>query len=228
MTDLYAIENYLACEPVVRRFFLDFVKLKKVDFDLDRILPQFDRQLKAFYRAVLPVMAWVVVVRRTGRRPVLTDVNLGDFLTWSESGVARRKGARILRSLGRVTKIEPRHGEWKQVRQTCRELRRLEPKRYVRGKFEAWFLLGFTRQLLEELSAMARESGGSISVSAQLSDSNFVQLLVRAVPIPQPLASFLEFHFKHGGDTAAIGTQPGARSRVWGRVRSWFRRGTRG
>ncbi|HWY59460.1 MAG TPA: DUF4435 domain-containing protein [Terriglobales bacterium] len=220
ITDFYAVENYLVCKEVVRRFFLDFVKMKKVEFDLELALPEFESQLNAFHRAILPVMAWVVTMRRTGRHPILNDVNPGEFLVFLNSRVTRRNSVRIIPYLERVTKVECRPGEWRQVRQTCRELRRLEPKRYVRGKFDAWFLLGFIRKTEESLSAMARESGGAISVGVQLTDSNFIQLLVRASPVSPALSAFLEFHLRHEAATqSSVGTRG-----IWGRVRSWFRR----
>jgi len=222
VTDFYAIENYVVCKEAVRRFFLDFVKIRRVEFDLEPVFQQLDSQLEAFHRALLPVMAWVVVVRRSGRRPILADVNLGGFLRFSDSGVARRGHVPILRYLGRVTQVELRAGEWRQVRRTCRELGRLESKRYIRGKFEAWFLLGFIRQLLAKLAALAIESGGSIAVNAQLSDSNFVQLLVRAVPTPQALASFLEFHLKPPEATPRPGVTRA--NGILGRMRRWMRR----
>jgi hypothetical protein len=220
VTDFYAVENYLVCKEVVRRFFLDFVKVRKVEFDLEILLPEFDLQLKAFHRAILPLMAWVVTMRRTGRHPVLNDISPGDFLAFRDSRVARRGRVRILRHLERVAQVNFHPGEWRQVRQTFRELHRLQPKRYVRGKFEAWFLLGFIRKTEESLRVMAQESGGAVSVSVQLTDSNFIQLLVRALPIPHTLSSFLEFHLKHEVAPQNSRRTGGIRERV----RSWFRR----
>ena len=217
VTEFYAIENYLVCKEVVRRFFVDFVKMRKIDLDLELVLPEFEGLLKQFHRAILPIMAWVVTMRRMGRRPILTDVNPGEFLKLIESRVERRGCVRILGYLERVTKIEPRPGEWKQVRQTCRELRRLESKRYVRGKFEAWFLLQFIRKMEETLSAMARESGGAISVNVNLTDSNFIQVLVHALPTPQSLSSFLEFHLRPDRGV------PLKKEAIWKRILSWFR-----
>ncbi len=89
-------------------------------------------------------------------------------------------------------------------------------KRYVRGKFEAWFLLGFIRRTHENLSRMAKEAGGSISVAVQLSDSNLIQLLVRALPAPASLSSFLDFHLRQEARPTDIKTG------IWGRIWSWF------
>lgn len=124
---------------------------------------------------------------------------------------------RLLSYLERVTNLRARPSEWKQVRQVCRELKRMPAKRYVRGKFEAWFILGFVRNIQESLSRMARETGGSISVNVQLADSNFVQLLVRALPAPTSLSSFLDFHFKQDSVPSEIS------SGIWSQIRSWFR-----
>jgi len=95
-----------------------------------------------------------------------------------------------------VSEISLAPGILRQVRRNCGELRRLEAKRYIRGKFEGWFLVQFIKRLVEALSAVARQSGGSISVVVPLEDSNYVQVLASCLSVPNSLATFLAFHIR--------------------------------
>jgi len=51
----------------------------------------------------------------------------------------------------------------------------------------------FIKQLIKALSEVARQSGGSISIIAQLEDSNYIQLLARGLEIPPSLDTFWGF-----------------------------------
>jgi hypothetical protein len=214
VTDCYAVENYFASQKVVERFFMDFVKIRRVDVSFDIALLEFTRQLEEFRRLILPIMGWIVTKRRAGNRPNLNDINPGEFLCFSASRIAKRDGIKALDYLEKVTQAQHRPGEWGQIRRTCRELRRLEPKRYVRGKFDAWFLLGFIRQTLEILGEIVRDAGGSISIGVQLTELNFIPVLIRGVPTPPSLESFLEFHFAPDADLPARSTLTGILNRI--------------
>jgi hypothetical protein len=223
VTDVYSIENYLVRKEVVNRYLLDFVKLKKIEIDFDPMLAQFDNQLKTFYKAMLPIMGWIIASRRAGKRPVLGSININELLALSDLGVMRRKQSRRFQYLTKVTGVISLPQSWRQIRRTCRELQRLSPKRYVRGKFEAWFLLEFLKRLMTELSLLARDSGGSISVSAQVYEANFTQLLVRGLPVPQSLEAFLNFHLKSPKPDITEGRTAGTKW-GWAKVLDWLRK----
>jgi len=139
------------------------------------------------------------VMRRAGQRVVLTDINVGQFCGLSDQGTGRRC-RKHLSYLNRVSQTPERQNIWRDVRKTYRELQRLEAKRYIRGKFEAWWFVKFVNKLIEQLAEVAREENGSVSVSVALNENNYVQLLALAVPTPAPLASFLEFHLQGAAD----------------------------
>lgn len=213
VTDVYSIENYLVCKEVVTRYLHDFVKLKRVEFDFAPVLSQFDKQRDKFYGVILPLMAWVVTARRSGQRPNLGNIALANLLLFSDSGFVERKRNR-LDYLCKVTGVQLPPGVWKPIRRTCLELKRLPPKRYVRGKFEAWFMLEMLKTLLAQLDREARQSGGAISVNTSVHDSNFVQLLVPGLPVPTSLASFLDFHLR-SPEEAALESHQTILARAW-------------
>jgi hypothetical protein len=194
VTEYYSIENYMVCREVLSRFFADYVKLRRVEVDLDVVLGEFDQQLARFHRMIIPIMAWVVLMRRAGNKVMLAGVNLSELLAIGDSGVMRRPGSELVPYLLRVTQTPDPGPVWRDVRRTCRELRRLDPKRYVRGKFEAWWFIQFARKIVEDLIKIAGEECGSVSVQAQLHENSYIQLLCRVAPRPASLEAFLRFH----------------------------------
>jgi hypothetical protein len=216
VTEFYSIENYLVCSGLVERFFADFVTVSRIEVDLSRIIAVFDDQLRIFHGLLLSTMAWIVVMRRAGHRVMLNDISLDALCEFNDEGAKRRKGRAVVAYLSRVTQTPSPTGVWRDVRRACRELRRLPPKRYIRGKFEVWWVLKFIRRVAADLSRVAAESGGSVSVHAQLQESSFVQLLAGAVPTPAALNTFLLFHL--GRRSEAPAPRTGVLRRIFRRL----------
>ncbi len=194
VTDTYSIENYVICPEAVRKYFRDFVKVRRVDIDMDLILNQFHRQAIRFHSMVLPIMAWIVVMRRSGNHVNLNNVDLGRLFVIRDGEIARLPRRRTMEYLQRVTQTENVRCDWRSVRATCRELRRFVPKKYVRGKFEAWWFLSFINKVCEDIKRIAAEENGSFSPTVQLQQGAFIQLLGPAAPPPPVLETFLSFH----------------------------------
>jgi hypothetical protein len=202
-TEYYSIENYVVTKQALHRYFKDYVKVRRVDIDLEAALVSFDEGLNAFHRRMLPVMAWIVVAKRSGARIVLNDLNPGEMLAVSGDTTARKSGCRAVAYLCRVCQANPNVAFWKLIRRTLRELQRLPAKSYVRGKFEAWWFVEFGQRMLEGLRRVVQEAGGSVRVSAQLHASTFVQLLAGSVTTPAALDKFLIFHTRRQPQAAA-------------------------
>lgn len=199
VTDSYSIENYLVTREAVSRYFSDYVKIRRVEIALPPMLDEFDRQLAVFHRVAAPVMAWIVVMRRAGNRVVLNDMNMGELCKLYDGGIARRIGCTGHSYLQRVSQTVVASNIWRDVRKTTLELLRLDPKRYVRGKFEGWWFVQFIKKAVQQFAEVAKEGGGTVTISVALNDKNFIQLLAGAVPPPPSLVSCLDFHLKTDG-----------------------------
>jgi len=202
-TEFYSIENYVVSKESLQRYFKDFVKIRRVDIDLDAALVNFDGGLKVFHRRMLPVMAWIVVAKRSGARIVLNDLNPGEMLAVSGDTTARKARCRAIAYLCRVCQANPNVAFWKLIRRTSHELARLPAKSYVRGKFEAWWFVEFGQRALEGISRVVQEAGGSVKVSAQLHPGTFIQILAGGVTTPVALDKFLSFHTRRQPQAAA-------------------------
>jgi len=201
VTDWYSIENYLVEKNVLLRYLGDYVKIRRVEIPLDAIAVEFERQRELFYRITAPVMAWIIVARRAGCRILLSNLDMAHFCIISNDGTSRRRRKGTLVYLHQVTQVTASSNVWRSVRRTQRELRHLKPKRYIRGKFEGWWFVQFINKTIEQLVNVAKESGGSVSVSVSLNMNNYVQLLASSIPTPPSLESFLEFHLHGSGRT---------------------------
>jgi len=201
VTECYSIENYVVSPEAVARYFSDYVKVNRVEFDIEEISRQFGRQLAAFYQLILPIMAWILVMRRRGERVQLQDVKLSELFEISDHEVVRKRKRAALSYLERVTGTQSPPRIWALVRNASRELLRLQPDRYVRGKFVGWLLILSCRKFSEELTTIAREVRGSVSQPVQLNEANFIQLLCSGTTAPAPLETFLRFHLGRGVKT---------------------------
>jgi hypothetical protein len=194
VTDTYSIENYLVSTEVFARLCRDSLQMKRVEFPAERMVAQFERQLAMFQRLAIPLMAWIVAVRRSGQRPVLNDVNMGELFGVSIDCCVCVKSHGRLRYLARVTGVLKAPGGLRQFLQIARELKRIPAKRIVRGKFEAWFFVEFWKSLIAQMRALAKEAGGDVAVSVQLERSNFVHILAGRMVVPECLERFLALH----------------------------------
>lgn len=194
VTDVYSVENYLVSQVAFERLYRDSVKLRRVEFPSHKIADQFQRQLAVFHSLTIPLMAWIVVVRRSGRRPNLSDVNLGELFRFSADCSIHAKSAGRSRYMEHVTGTQGLAVQLRSLLQTARELRRMPAKRTVRGKFEAWFFVEFWKNLVGGLRALAKEVNGDVAVSVQLERSNIVQVLAGRVDAPVSLGRFLTLH----------------------------------
>jgi hypothetical protein len=140
VTECYSVENYIVSRESLSRYFKDFVKVRRVEVDVDAVLAHFDEGLESFHRLMLPVMAWIVLIKRAGGRPVLHDIDPGYLFEVTDKGTFRRPKRSAIAYLLRVTQVGAGGSVWRVLKMTCVELGRLPAKSYVRGKFEAWLV----------------------------------------------------------------------------------------
>jgi hypothetical protein len=198
VTDCYSIENYVVDKQALSRYFKDYVKIRKIEVDVDTVLEQFEADLAYFHKMMLPVMAWIVIMRRNRCRVNLQDIDPGELFRVTDDGSSRKPRRFAIAYLTRVTQATAPSPTWAHLRVTCKELKRLPAKTYVRGKFEAWWFAEFGRRILEGVQRVVTESGGSIKTSMPLHPNTFIQLLAAGIATPDSLDAFLSFHTRRG------------------------------
>jgi uncharacterized protein DUF4435 len=195
ITEVYSIENYIVCSEVLERYYREFIRLSGVTFDFGVVLKKFEEEMARFHVIMGLITAWIIAERRAGQKPNLGNIQLTHLvdLTDDMSVIPARKESRLV-YLRRVTGVVVGVPTWRRVRVERKSLLHIHPKTYVRGKFEAWFLLEFIRKLERNLRELAAEVGGSVQVRTVLHADNFVEILAPRLSIPKRIREFLEIH----------------------------------
>ena len=194
VTDVYSVENYIVSSEVLARIIEEFIEFRDVKFESEALMKQFDLELARFHKLVVPLMAWIVFVRRAGMRPNLANIQLRELFAFSSDCRVRIKPGERHDNLCQTTGIKAPKGTLTRVREVAEELKRLPPKRYVRGKFELWFFVEFLKHLLTHLQNSAVGTGGRVRLRIPLEHSNIVALMSGRISAPPSLDLFLRVH----------------------------------
>lgn len=193
VTEAYSVENYLVTEERIEVFVRDFFRVAGVHFDLSVVRPVFARVRRQFYLDIQPLIAWLLTVRAMALKPNVGNVNLSDFIALDSEFEVTRKRNRVAR-LEAVSGAAPPGEVWRECCRWMRILRALQPKQYVRGKFDVWILLEFLRKLETQLRAVAAEVDGTVTVPTILHARNVVDVLTPRIHLPDDLDRFLRKH----------------------------------
>jgi Protein of unknown function (DUF4435) len=192
VTDVYSIENYFVTEQAVTHVVTALFKVRGVSLSVERILERYRASLDGFHFYLVSVMAVILNARRCGGRPNLGNLAVGHLLAFTDELLIRPRRRRYLyvatnTGIGTVG--------WPEIAAVARELRRLTPKRYVRGKCELWFLITFLKELRKALNADASTNGGEVNWLVPLEMSNVIAALTPIIDIPSALHTFLSRHY---------------------------------
>lgn len=216
VTDCYSVENYVVCPNACLGYLRDYVKMRKVEVQLEPLVAKFETEREKFHKLLMPVMAWIVANRRRGASVILRDVNMDELFCMREATVFRRPLRKAHSYLSKFRSAHVPGVTWKEVRAVCRELKRLESRSYVRGHFEAWWFIKFVTKACENLREIIAEGGGSMAISTQLNENNFIQILGSAVTPSPVLQSFLRFHIQDNAAFVRSGkTYNGFFPKIW-------------
>ena len=193
-TKFYSIENYLVSEEMLLEVWQDILHVEGISPKFERISQRFGTERDKFYRFVAPISAWIVYLRRKGVHPNVDDIRMQQlceidstltFQSFHDSYEAERIFMKVCPMATEA--------DWLACSEVLSEFVGVDPKTYVRGKFELWFFLEFIKKLVTGLSKPA-ENGHSSSIvqKIKLSESNALVVLGPRLPIPEEVKQVLD------------------------------------
>lgn len=195
-TEHYSIENYVVCEQAFERWVGENLRVSTVAFEASVLREHFAKSLAAFWARIRPIMAWVLAHRRAASALNLANINLRELI-WLDNDALpkthRPAGGRIA-YLDRVTGVTTTPAIMAAVKRAMGELTQLSEKCWVRGKFEAWFMVKYCQLVRQTLAAAAAEAGGQVGQPTSMHEENVVELLAPRIAEPGPLSEFLDRH----------------------------------
>jgi hypothetical protein len=195
VTDFYAIENYVGTPDVVSMILEHFVKIPsdhKATYD--RIHSEFQARLEEFHSHVLPLASWVIAARRKGHE--VQYGNLGNGLgacfrvdvTELKSKVACQD---VLEEFRKRCVVGTDTVTAEEITAVKDELIHLNAKKWVRGKFELWFVIQLLNGFWERLVGYPITNVKKAKKTIHLTSDSIFSVLEGKLPRPNNLATFL-------------------------------------
>jgi len=190
VTEYYSIENYLVSDSMFRRIWEDFFNAIQLKVDFDTISTKFQDELAQFYKFALPLSAWIILNRRKGMKPNVNNVKLGELCKFSEDLTLQAQPlTELISHLENVCGINCIDDVKSELSQVINELVNIEPKKYIRGKYELWFFIKFIEKMVLVLQST---TGESIKIRTQIGEANAVEILAPRVQMPKSIEKFLQ------------------------------------
>lgn len=201
-TCCYSFENYMVCERVLRRFWVERLHLPSTDQRLGQTITAFKAMHNCLMRRMRVLMALVLIGRGIEGGPQiklnLNNVNLDKLfkLDFSRSHVGWQPQAmRNFLAASNMTEAGVGAIRLAQVKQICRNyLSTPDAKCYVRGKYELWFFVKFlmakTRELADRKAAVAVGMPRA-RPKESITHTNCIIQLAPLCPCPQDLTKYL-------------------------------------
>jgi Protein of unknown function (DUF4435) len=190
-TECYSIENYLISRDTVKVIWMELMHLPAGDARLGECIAAFDVANTSLSVAMTYVMAWIIWLRRGGHKVVLNDVSMDNIITldaecrctlvagWAEHILAASNTQGVTFAENLTADIVD-------------ELAQIDPKAYVRGKFELWWFIKFLNKVLLPKGKQTRtreQRSGTCSVN--IAAKTAVDVLAPRLLPPSVLVAFL-------------------------------------
>ncbi|MDM8566253.1 DUF4435 domain-containing protein [Candidatus Halobeggiatoa sp. HSG11] len=196
VTDYYSIENYLVNNEILEMFWGDFYKLPSNE-NLNLVLQNFEHSRNIFVKLIRPMMAWAIIQKKKEQKLAiiqnrkvkglnLNNVNLNKvFELELDSDLKPFKKKNGWKAFKKACAFEHQLN-LTDFKQELKKLKSLEQKKYVRGKFELWYMVNFLTSLSNTLP--------SNKLKIQLTNENAIEILSGKIPYPQSLIDFLDYN----------------------------------
>ena len=200
VTDAYSIENSIVKWGTCRRILTEICGFSNVDHnELDEVQNLFEKELENFLKAMIPIMAWILAWRRYQERANLNKIDMKDLFSFSNGQLKTKSDPK-----GHSSSVEYIHAVCGLQYDPSTDVAELESRfsksaarrRFTRGKYVFWFLVGFCRSVWESapgfFSSVKRPPKMNEGL---LSPRNGTTIVGNKSRLPQSLRKFLDETF---------------------------------
>lgn len=188
-TTFYSIENYISNKLILRRLINEILHYHEQE-NINQIIQIFESQYENFFKAIKPIIAWVLIIRSNNLKANLNQIDLAKvFQVDAQLNLVTLK-LNKLKYLEKVTQVQtPSVGI--SVFRNWYEVIDGQPSKKLafRGKFEAWYLLTF----FNKVSAFLRDYYRFNSkVRTNINLANAIEIIGPRTVIPERLDTFIK------------------------------------
>lgn len=155
VTDYYSIENYVVNKEMLLITINDIFRFdyqsQRIDYDV--LSNIFHKSLLYFHDQMTIITIWSIYAIKNGFSPHINNINLSKIFVFNE-GLELKKidNSLILEDYLKSTcKVDNIIIEPTNINDIALHLSKFDPKVYIKGKYELWFLVKFINKLIDIL-----------------------------------------------------------------------------
>jgi hypothetical protein len=205
VTKYYSIENYLVKDDVLVRFLKEVCSIRDIA-TIDEIVNTFKEQLNVFSELMISISAWLIYVREEGFDTNFNNIDISNLFEISNDFQIKKlvnsKYGSAYDYLCKSTSANHPF-DYTRILNIARNLSNLgEPKVYLRGKYELWFMFIFCKKVIEiivpKLNKGIKQHNRSnktkitkCNIHIELKEQNILQITAPRVKIPKEVKEFI-------------------------------------
>lgn len=195
-TDFYSIENNLVTGALFKEILQDVLGLETLrGKEMRKVVNMFSLELKKFHKVMLVISSHLITWKSRGLKPCANNLNMKDIFAFKSGKlmqIHRQNGystvvAYLCQKLGLNRRSMMK--ELKEVQVALKS--ESTPKKYTRGKFEAWFFVNFCKHIHENICHFSGKVRSPPKTHINLSLKNFVSIVGPRSRTPDSLHEFL-------------------------------------
>lgn len=199
VTDGYSIENDIVISPVFERVIEEVLNVTELaEAERDSVVETFEQNAACFKNSLAPLMAQIVLWRRTGYKPQLGDVKLNTIFRFNEGRIVVTedcitKEGLVKRAASAVGLPKSTNEDLAAAEAEFRAKRGVE--RFVRGKYLLWFFVTAAVALHEAIPRFCAKHSRPPKMRVAFGPGNALMLIAPRARIPDSLREFISCNF---------------------------------
>lgn len=196
VTDNYSIENDVVNLETCDRLLTEVCNLTEITPDQkDQILALFEEEKKKFLEDLIPIMAWIIFWRKSGKSPCLNDILMKHLFAFAAGRIQTIENPKNENGA-----LEYIHSQCSINFDTTVDISPVEQEfradgnylRFTRGKYLFWFLIEFALSVHRDINHIIPSITKSPKMNVSMSQTNGVVLIAPRARIPGSLKEFLQ------------------------------------
>lgn len=197
VTDYYSFDNCLVNSSCLKEYLKQIYDFRDItDDEFDVIIALFNKMLDKFYDYIAEIIAWVLAWMKNGKKPCLNNINMKHLFEIKQDRIIKKKRPDECR--GATTYLSKKlrmsiRGYAKEKDRILLELRKAQPKTFVRGKFELWYFIEFASYIHDNYDRFCSALKGKRKPKCYVSISqrNATLIISPLSKMPESLEQFL-------------------------------------
>ncbi|MGI8453833.1 DUF4435 domain-containing protein [Pectobacterium carotovorum] len=190
VTEYYSIENYFVDKEMYETICSELFKIERGSEYIDILIGCFEKLEVAFFKEMQLIMGWVIACRRSGGKPLLSEINISDLFSINdELELCKNYAGRdsLIHYLMDKTDIKESIDN-SVLDNVMNEINDLDHRVFVRGKYHLWLMISAINKSVD----IIRKSERKIKMHVNINDSTAFDLIGPRVKTPTSISSFLE------------------------------------